>query len=689
MNFGIPFKRPWGIPFGVPFLGSGAGGSGPVFPSSGNVGYYTPFDITKLGFSSANNVNLVVDQSTASNDLTQGTASANMAFNEHDTVTQYTSANQPTLVDTGGGVLALNFPVGNANLAGYDNPTDDFTFEWDGTFLDDDDERFLQASTSSNTRCLYNGSLSITADDLVGFSFTGIPDLLNTRAKVIFRKTGNSMECFVDGVSYGIKDVTGKTFYLYDTIGYNGFSRSANCNLFAFRVYGESIADPNNITEVPRWEFLPTVETCNVVVGQQVSRWNSTTHKPWLNTIQCKPTQFLEGLSPQNGNFTYIVDAKLTNPSVAGAMLSSNIDSSGFFNIDDDTLDVRDGAGTNNNFDVETIDDFAVFAFTFDGVNLNMYKNSCLSASAPIDATGQAFNLTSISKATSGAEMLWRRDVVYNRELTKEELDYFSYIRNEETNEFLEPLQLPVCPLAPLIYPVNSANLNGSSQYFTFSKPTGFDTSASFSFKAWFKTNSPQGGRILNGVYEPAGADCFLAISSGLGGQDLVTFGANNGGSWTASNHVTSVDTFKDDLWHMAVGVYNDSDNTLKIYVDVVLQGTTNSAPTPVDSASMAFAIGRYEAQSLEYFLGSIYEPEIFTEALTLTQIQDLYNIGVSLCYEDRDSSLTDNSIYAPKLGNYDTNTGSELVDQSSNMVTTANNGSTPFTGTGLTVECN
>ena len=57
-------------------------GGGIPFPSSGNVGYYTPFDITKLGFSSGNNVNLVVDQSGVGNDLTQSSPSSNMVLIE-------------------------------------------------------------------------------------------------------------------------------------------------------------------------------------------------------------------------------------------------------------------------------------------------------------------------------------------------------------------------------------------------------------------------------------------------------------------------------------------------------------------------------------------------------------------------------------------------------------------------------
>ena len=252
--FGIPISRPFTNPFGIPFLGGLGGTPLPPFPN-GAVGYYNAYDITNLGFSSANNVNLVADQAsvtygdeeltngdfsdgatdwlngqatfnddchfdntanntsncfiqqnsvvetglkylctftvvsyiegslsiigfgnsydfnitgigtysavvtasqnnfvlqraingvdcditvdnisvkeilTGTNDLTQGVAGANPVFIEHDTVTQFTASNQPTfdydkvvtqdtladeptLIDTGGGVLAIEFGSG-------------------------------------------------------------------------------------------------------------------------------------------------------------------------------------------------------------------------------------------------------------------------------------------------------------------------------------------------------------------------------------------------------------------------------------------------------------------------------------------------------------------------------------------------------------------------------------------------
>ena len=619
---------------------SAFGGGTPVFPTAGNVGYYSAEAISNLGFSSANSVNFINDQSSASNDLTQGTASANPLFIEHDTVKQFTlanqpmlkydkevsqdtSVNQPTLVDVGGGELvidvngsskyfnnfpfindgdfvieyiidavfdtqstfthrigndyirfretgvdinnptggqgftqfffgqtlsngeyllkikrsvddvsvylegvqvdvtktiagvwsipqilgsthttnggafkrvslwnsdddsgtpdfellpdpttmrkddgtqpiagdlvqgwhatgaelAINFPVGNANLAGYDNPTDDFTFEWDGTFLDDDDERFLQASTSANTRCLYNGNLSIASDDTSGITFTGIPDLLNTRAKVIFRKTGNSMECFVDGVSYGTQDVTGKTYYLFDTIGYSGFSRSANCNLFSFRVYGESIADPNNITEVPRWEFLPTEESCNVLAGQQVSRWNATSHKPWLNRLLSDGNDdHLEGMAVQTGDFTYMFKLAFNALSTTEYIFSHTTGLSAVVLLSDNYIYLRDTTGANDiGLTGHTVElGEHVYTLTREGNSLKYYVDSCLKDT--IDVTGRTFELDTFGRPTDSLADLTADWGVWNRALTKEELDYFSYLRSEDTNEILLPPLTPDCP---------------------------------------------------------------------------------------------------------------------------------------------------------------------------------------------------------------------------------------------------
>jgi hypothetical protein len=230
---------------------------------------------------------------------------------------------------------------------------------------------------------------------------------------------------------------------------------------------------------------------------------------------------------------------------------------------------------------------------------------------------------------------------------------------------------------------VNSADLNGSSQYFTAGSQFSPTSVSSFSYVVWFKTSTSAQGQMYSSTFEGTGADHWVAVNSTLTGTNKLGFGANDGGAWTASNYVASTSNVNDGQWHLGVGVYDNTANELKIYIDGVLEATTTTVPTPLFSASMLSAVGRYAPSAVAYYDGEMAFVGHAHQALTAGQITTIYNNGVPLCYADLGVTL--DGFY--NLSNYNGNNGSELTDQvGSNDLT--NVGSTPFTGTGLIVEC-
>jgi len=284
MNFGIPFKRPWGIPFGVPFLGSGTGG--PLFPSSGNVGYYNPWDISKLGFSSANNTNLVSDQKSI-NDLTQGTASANPLFIENDTVTQYTANNQPKLdydkivtqddsvrqpklVDTGG-ELAVEFEDGQC-LSGIPVTTD-FNILIKGVYWSNDGGGILSSSSNGNSRLTRSGgAFNLVSDSGNAFNLGSYTFVDGADLKLV--KNNNNIELFENGVKQNTIDVTGESFTL-DRISRDSFNFQGHIN--SFKQWNSAVS-----TGTPDFELLPDPSTMRKddgtqpIAGDQVQGWHAT-----------------------------------------------------------------------------------------------------------------------------------------------------------------------------------------------------------------------------------------------------------------------------------------------------------------------------------------------------------------------------------------------------------------------------
>ena len=639
MNFGIPFRKPFGAPFGVPFLG---GVTGPVFPTAGNVGYYSAEDISNLGFSSANSVNFIDDQSSASNDLTQGTASANPLFIEHDTVTQFTlanqptfdydkivtqdsSANQPTLVDVGGGELVMEFDdTSYLDSEKILTPNTDFTVEWeDLTYLDPLAFGTLMSSQSTSSR-IYglsggsNNSMYLTSDngDLINFgaitrtenakcvllkngndisfyendilistqdctgytysfdrigrlnatsesnqgkisfynvavsdptnitetpvfelipnastmrkddgtqpiagdqiqgwhatgaelavgfdgdylkknsslpsNFTVRVDLTYTgntfpisralanerflfgaedrfavysadntaytfagissyeKESVIIHKDGNTLSLVVDGDLRGnTYDVSGKSF----EFGYIGSSYTLSTKLTSIKKiqqWDSAVSDPTNITETPDFELIPSEDSCNVLAGQQVSRWNATSHKPWLNRLLSDGNDdHLEGMAVQTGDFTYMFKLAFNALSTTEYIFSHTTGLSAVVLLSDNYIYLRDTTGANDiGLTGHTVElGEHVYTITREGNSLKYYVDSCLKET--VDVTGRTFELDTFGRPTDSLADLTADWGVWNRALTKEELDYFSYLRSEDTNEILLPPITPDCP---------------------------------------------------------------------------------------------------------------------------------------------------------------------------------------------------------------------------------------------------
>ena len=136
---------------------------------------------------------------------------------------------------------------------------------------------------------------------------------------------------------------------------------------------------------------------------------------------------------------------------------------------------------------------------------------------------------------------------------------------------------------------------------------TGFTPSGACSYSAWFKSTATNSYSIVS------------SATTGSGGYNLDITASKLTGFGMSST--TSVN---DGVWHHAVVTTNNT-NENKIYVDGVLENSNSSATNPEGVVH----IGRYG--SLPYwFNGSIDQVRIFDEALTATEVESLYNEGLS-----------------------------------------------------------
>lgn len=228
-----------------------------------------------------------------------------------------------------------------------------------------------------------------------------------------------------------------------------------------------------------------------------------------------------------------------------------------------------------------------------------------------------------------------------------------------------------------------TANLNGSSQYFNAGDVLNFGT-ADFSYNFWMKVASgasavSQG--IVNKAHYAGGEKGYsIRLESGA-----IEFETSDNGN---RSRVQGETDLRDDIWHM-ITCTRDSTNGIAIYIDAVEETyeTSQNKTTIRDvDTSQALYLGYGLGAGLfgAYIDADIAIVSVYSALLDSDSRIALYNNGTALCYEDTDQ--TDMVSFLP-LENHTGFAAQELLDQhSSNNLT--NVSATPFTGTGLTVEC-
>lgn len=223
-------------------------------------------------------------------------------------------------------------------------------------------------------------------------------------------------------------------------------------------------------------------------------------------------------------------------------------------------------------------------------------------------------------------------------------------------------------------YAANSANLNGTTQGFTAVDHVDWDLgSGDWFISARVKRvgtvlhllNQVNGGNYLQVIINSTNVQVWDNTRGGL----LVDFAFTDIPSGT--NHLLL--QRKADVLEFYVNGSLDSSGALT---------GTLGAPSAVleigksvnDSSFNDIELGMYE-----FGKGN---------SLSTGEITSLYNEDRALCYADIPSGIQTKITMSLPLANWTGFTGQELLDQTANGHDATNVGSTPFTGTGLIVEC-
>ena len=673
----MPKRFGFGLGFNISrFVGGGA----PPTPS-GFVARY----LSSLGWSlvTGDNVEQWDDQSANNNDLTQATSGNQPTLFEYDVVKQSTLANMPNLMDTGGGVLAMEFESGvSQGLDGLDIG-DEFTLEFDVNLREDSFNGLVSKDVSSEARAfLRSDSIWIYSDLNSTQSFDTDSNYFDQRITLILHKTGNSLSAYINSVQQGLTlDVTGRTYY-FNILGRKRTSNGTDGSFYGYRQWNTPVADPTNITETPDFELIPEAQymrndsNATPSTGDSISAWLSTTHEPYTNEVRFTGNnKYMGGLSTQAGDFSYIfkgsVDVQAQDKRVfsnSGTGRSIGYDSSEVSYVEADD-------GTRYTFpEITNAGNEKVFIIVREGNTLRAYNGYTPTATTH-DVTGKTFTYDRIGSNTLSMNGYKKEDTVYDYAVTDEQAKWWSYLRST-SGDILTP------PLLPLpSYAVNSSTLNGTNQRYSGGNSFNYGANAdpSFFFMFWVYIDSSGGSvqTIVNKYSSGGNRAYFLGYYNNDAEMQLTCRGT--------SSDVNLRFACNTDEWVHVYVEYDYNEQYMRAKVNNGAWSDEEVQPYGLRDSSADFEVGTYLNSS--YLKGSIFQLDTGSTLLTEAQITEAYNGGENaLCYASRTfNSSLDGSFL---LGNYNGNTGQETEDLTGNVPNLTPINAPTYTDQGLVIEC-
>jgi len=237
----------------------------------------------------------------------------------------------------------------------------------------------------------------------------------------------------------------------------------------------------------------------------------------------------------------------------------------------------------------------------------------------------------------------------------------------------------------PSLFSLNTALLDGSTQYFAAGNPAALQITGDFTASIWVKMDAVSGSSqvFFSKSNSTSNEQSWMIYYTG-GATEFRGAISTNGSAFDVAPEggVPVVST-----WYNLVLTYDGSN--ARLYTNGVLDDAP-AYTAGINNSTANVRVGRRgDTGSPLYFDGSVAFPKIWDRALSQTEVTELYNDGNPKCFDLLGSGLKTNLVYSPTLSNWNGATGSELVDNSVSSITTTNQGTTPFTGTGLSVNCN
>lgn len=155
---------------------------------------------------------------------------------------------------------------------------------------------------------------------------------------------------------------------------------------------------------------------------------------------------------------------------------------------------------------------------------------------------------------------------------------------------------------------------------------------SSFTVATWFKTNAKFGidsylvSKGEYGLSENTGDNQNYALL--MNSDEKIKFAFESPLGVDVS--VVSPLSYNDGKWHYAIGVFDDTADSMKLYIDGNVVASTTTTYSPDGKAIHPLTVGANSNKNYNYFVGEVDEVRLWNgKALTESQISDLFANGV------------------------------------------------------------
>jgi hypothetical protein len=156
---------------------------------------------------------------------------------------------------------------------------------------------------------------------------------------------------------------------------------------------------------------------------------------------------------------------------------------------------------------------------------------------------------------------------------------------------------------------------DGVDDYANCGIPLTFTNSFTLSF---FIKTIYSGVKLIFGMYNGSGADWWIGTLSN--GTLNFSFGS------PSKRDIATTTVVSDGLWRLSTCVYNKNTNSIFIYLNGVLQNSSNSLPSTVNQPGGNMTIGRFGDAAGFNWNGNLSNFQLYNRALSAQEILQNYN---------------------------------------------------------------